>query len=418
MSRARHIGKVVVDFQWQSVPAMRLPPRRFRPDRTYLVTGAFGGFGQALVRWLVQQGARNLALAGRRGAGAAGARELMDELAKAGAVARTCSLDVSDGESVRALLEDIRQSGAPLGGIFHLAAVLDDSLLASYDDARLSAVMAPKAQGALNLHRFSAGDPVDHFVTFSSISQVIGNIGQGAYCAANAYLDALVRNRRANGLPGLSIAWGVLSDAGMTARTKGLVSQLQNRGIRPFTTGQALAALDSLMDAAPANVVFADVDWEKWADTSEAAKTPRFSLLVHTTASSDRLTELRRKLSSLPSPKRAGLLEESIRTALGEVLGTPADRIPLDRSLDSLGVDSLMAVELTINLEREVGVRLPSTLLMQGPSITALAAYILKELFAVERLEEMNIESLSEAEADAMLEMLIASGELSLEAAE
>jgi acyl transferase domain-containing protein/NAD(P)-dependent dehydrogenase (short-subunit alcohol dehydrogenase family)/acyl carrier protein len=418
MSRARHIGKVVVDFQGQSVPAKRLRPKRFRPDRTYLVTGAFGGFGQALVRWMVQQGARNLALAGRSGAGAPGARELMDEVAKAGAVARTCSLDVSDGESVRALLEDIRQSGAPLGGIFHLAAVLDDSLLASYDDARLSAVMAPKAQGALNLHRFSAGDPVDHFVLFSSISQVIGNIGQGAYCAANAYLDALARNRRANGLPGLSIAWGVLSDAGMTARAKGLVAQLQNRGIRAFTTAQALAALDSFMDAAPANVVFADVDWEKWADTSEAAKTPRFSLLVHTTASSDRLTELRRKLSSLPSAERAGLLEESIRTTLGEVLGTPADRIPLDRSLDSLGVDSLMAVELTINLEREVGVRLPSTLLMQGPSITALAAHILKELFAVDRLEEMNIESLSEAEADAMLEMLIASGELNLEAAE
>jgi acyl carrier protein len=316
------------------------------------------------------------------------------------------------------MLAPVRQRGAPLGGIFHLAAVLDDSLLASYDNSRLSAVMAPKARGALNLHRFSAGDPVDHFVMFSSISQVMGNIGQGAYCAANAYLDALARNRRAIGLPGLSIAWGMLGDAGMTARAKGLVAQLQNRGIGAFTTTQALAALDSLMDSASANIAFADVDWEKWADTTENAKTPRFSLLVHAAASSDRLIELRRKLSSLPSAQRAGMLEEPIRTALGAVLGTPADRIPVNRSLDSLGVDSLMAVELTISLEREVGVKLPPTLLMQGQSVTVLAAYVLKELFAVNRLEEINIESLSEAEADAMLEMLIASGELNLEAAE
>jgi len=416
MSRARHIGKVVVDFQDQSVPALRLPPKRFRPDRTYLVTGAFGGFGQALVRWMVRQGARTLALVGRQGATAAGAVELMAELAKAGIDARACSLDVSDAESVRVLLEDIRQSGAPLGGVFHLAAVLDDGLLGSYETSRLNAVMAAKARGALNLHRFSAGDPVDHFVLFSSVSAVIGNIGQGAYCAANAYLDALARHRRSNALPGLSVAWGVLGDAGMATRSEGLVALLEDRGIRAFTTAQALAALDSLMGSPATNIALADVDWEKWAKVNENAKTPRFSLLVHAVTGGDRLAEFRRELSSFSFDQRVGILEESIRTALGAVLGTPVDQLPLDRSLDSLGVDSLMAVELAVSLEQEVGVKLPTPLLMQGPSITILAAYVLKELFTVDQLEDINIESLGEAEADAILQRLIASDELNMHA--
>jgi acyl carrier protein len=206
----------------------------------------------------------------------------------------------------------------------------------------------------------------------------------------------------------------VLGDTGVAARTQGLVAQLQTLGIRAFAAAEALAALGVLMDDAPPNIAFADVDWQRWAATSEVSKTSRFSLVVHASDTSDRVSTLRRELAPLSPSERAARLEEAIRTALSAVLRTSPNKIPLDRSLDRLGVDSLMAVELTLNLEQEVGIKLPTTLLMQGPSVSTLAAHLLRELLAIDRLEEAAVDKLSEAETDAMLEMLIASGELTL----
>lgn len=410
MARAKHIGKVVVEFSGDRVPALRLPRPRFRNDRTFLVTGAFGGFGEALVRWMAGEGARHLVLVGRSGPRSGG---LMEDLAAAGVEARVARLDISDGRAVRDLLAGIRTGDAPLGGVFHAAMVLDDGLIAGYGAERLRAVMAPKALGALHLHRESADDPLEHFALFSSVAQLIGNAGQGAYCAANAYLDGLARHRRARGLPGLSVAWGVLGDAGVAART-GVVGQLEAAGLRAFTTAEALAALGPLLDAGPANITCADIDWERWAAGAALARTPRFGAIVRTMGGGDRLSDLRRKLAELPAPERIGFLEVKVRTALGTVLRSDPAAIPLDRSLDGLGVDSLMAVELALGLEQDTGIKLPTTLLIQGPSVTALAGQLVKELLAVERLAETPVEALSEAETDAMLEALIGAGELDL----
>jgi NADP-dependent 3-hydroxy acid dehydrogenase YdfG/acyl carrier protein len=388
-----------------------MPPPRFRKDRTYLVTGAFGGFGMALVRWLAREGARHLVLVGRRGAATEQSRAMVAELAAEGVRVDTRALDVSDLEMVERSLADIRHDRPPLGGIFHLAMTLDDALLPSLDAQRLAAVMQPKAVGAWHLHCTSAGEPLEHFVLFSSVAQVVGNMGQGAYCAANAFLDGLARRRRAEGLPGLSIAWGVLRDAGVAARGDGLVEQLEQLGIGAFTTAQALEALGQLMDNSPATITFADVDWQRWAGHSALAVTPRFNQLVESSQSGDRLAALRRELADHPPAERLGVLQAQLATVLGAVLDIPADRIPLDRSLDNLGVDSLMAVELSASFEEKTGVRLATSLLMQRPTLTALAAHVLNEALATDNFNEMALDELSEAETGALLEQLATPGE-------
>lgn len=411
MSRARHIGKVVVDFRDQKVPALRLPPPRVRKDRTYLVTGAFGGFGRALVRWLAREDARHLVLAGRRGPATEQDRAMVAELQAEGVRVDARALDVADLGMVEKLLTDIRHNGPPLGGIFHLAMVLDDALLPSLDARRLAAVMQPKAVGAWHLHRASAGDPLDHFVLFSSVAQVVGNIGQGAYCAANAFLDGLARRRRAEGLPGLSIAWGVLRDAGVAARGDGLVEQLERLGIRAFTTARALEALGQLMDNSPATITFAEVDWQRWASHTALAATPRFNQLVESSMSGDRLAAFGRELAEHPPAERLGVLHAQLAVTLGALLGIPADRIPLDRSFDDLGVDSLMAVELSASFEEKTGVKLSTSLLMQRATVTAIAAHVLNEILATNHFDEMALDEPSEAETGALLEQLAAPGE-------
>lgn len=411
MSRARHIGKVVLDLLDQQVPALRLPPSRFRKDRAYLVTGAFGGFGMALVRWLAREGARHLVLVGRSGPATEQGRGLVAELEAQGIRVDARALDVADLGMVEKLLTEIRQDGSPLGGVFHLAMVLDDALLPSLDARRLAAVMQPKAVGAWNLHCASAGEPLDHFVLFSSVAQVVGNLGQGAYCAANAFLDGLARRRRAEGLPGLSIAWGVLRDAGVAARGDGLVEQLEKLGIRAFTTARALEALGQLMDNSPATITFADLDWQRWASHTALAATPQFTQLVESSVSGDRLAAFRRELADHPPAEQLGVLQAQLAAALSALLGIPADRIPLDRSFDNLGVNSLMAVELSASFEEKTGVKLATSLLMERPTLTALADHVLNEALATNNFDEMALDDLSEAETGALLEQLGAPGE-------
>ena len=417
MSRARHIGKVVIDFRDQRVPAVRLARQRVRADRTYLVTGAFGGFGRALARWLVREGAGTLVLVGRRGAQSPGADSLVSELTAAGARVAVRAVDVANLDAVRALMAGIRRDGPPLAGVFHAAMVLDDEWLSALDARRFDAVMAPKALGAWNLHTCTVDDPIEHFVLFSSVAQVLGNVRQGAYCAANGFLDGLARRRRADGRPALAIAWGLIGDAGVAARTDGLVAQLERLGIRALTTTQALAALGPLMDGAPASLAIADLDWAAWAAHAGLGTTPRFGHVVKSSADGDRLSTFRRELAAQPPAERAAALESMIRADLGTVLGTPPDRLPTDRSIESFGVDSLMAVELALALEERSGVRLSTSLLMQGPTISTLASHLLAEALAVKRLDESAVESLSDAETDAMLEQLAASGDLDLSAA-
>jgi acyl carrier protein len=171
------------------------------------------------------------------------------------------------------------------------------------------------------------------------------------------------------------------------------------------------------MDLAPASLAIADIDWAAWAAHTGLGATPRFGQLVKSSAHGDRLSTFRRELAAQPPADRAAALESMIRADLGTVLGTPPDRLPTDRSIESLGVDSLMAVELAVALEQRSGVKLSTSLLMQGPTISTLASHLLAEALAVERLDESAVESLSDAETDAMLELLAASGDLDLSAA-
>ena len=144
---------------------------------------------------------------GRRGAQSPGADRVVPELTAAGSHVAVRALDVANLDAVRALMADIRRDGPPLAGVFHAAMVLDDEWLSSLDARRFDAVMAPKALGAWHLHTCTVDDPIEHFVLFSSVAQVLGNVKQGAYCAANGFLDGLARRRRADGRPALAIAW-------------------------------------------------------------------------------------------------------------------------------------------------------------------------------------------------------------------
>ena len=182
--------------------------RALDTERTVLITGAGGGLASPIARHLVAaHGARRLLLASRSGPDAEGAEELRAELGQLGADVRIVACDVSDRARLARLLESIAPEH-PLGAVVHAAGLLADGTVASLDAEAIETVFAPKADAAWHLHELTAGADLSAFVLCSSAAATLGAPGQGNYAAANAFLDALARGRRAEGLPATSIAWG------------------------------------------------------------------------------------------------------------------------------------------------------------------------------------------------------------------
>ncbi|MGH7735956.1 MAG: SDR family oxidoreductase, partial [Gemmatimonadales bacterium] len=234
----------------------------FRADATYLITGGLGALGRVVATWMVEQGARHLVLMGR-GATEASAQETLDALRAAGTEVMVARGDVTRADQVAAVLESIGASMPPLRGVVHAAGVLDDGIVARLDERQLREVMAPKVQGAWNLHALTRDAALDFFVLFSSAASLLGSPGAANYAAANAFLDALAWQRRAEGRPALSIDWGPWAGLGFSARAQAH-GHLTQHGVEALPAAECLRALTYLLPRSATQVAVLHVDWARW----------------------------------------------------------------------------------------------------------------------------------------------------------
>jgi acyl carrier protein len=378
----------------------------FEQDATYLLTGAFGGLGLPLAEWMVARGARHLMLTGRRDPDDAIERAIA-ELRQQGAEVVVARADVSRRADLEGAFERIEGSMPPLRGLFHLAGALDDGVLAQQSWDRFAGVMASKVEGAWNLHDLTRDMPLDFFVMFSSGASLIGSPGQGNHAAANAYLDALAFDRRAQGLPGLSVAWGAWADVGAAVQHDLGASS----AFRLMAPAAALRCLGRLLSGDHTLVGVADVNWPELARRS-LSKIPFLRQVMEAEPLQDaapaaRRSSLREELQGTTPARRRGLLQDRIAGEAARILGIDPDR-PLDpeRPLQELGLDSLMAVELRNALGQAVERELPATLLFDHPTLASLvdfvAAGVLDEVTAAAD-DGVDDDDLSENELEELL---------------
>ncbi|WP_410612235.1 type I polyketide synthase [Amycolatopsis sp. lyj-109] len=375
ISQAKHVGKNVL-----TVPATP------DPDGTVLVTGGTGTLGRLLARHLVTtHGVKHLLLAGRRGPDAPGAAELVAELTALGAETRVVSCDVADRAELEALLRPVN-----LTGVVHTAGVLDDGVVESLTPERIDAVLGPKIDAALNLHELTRDRDLAWFALYSSLAGVAGAAGQANYAAANAALDALAARRRADGLPGVSLAWGQWAEAsGMTAALDDEDrSRIARSGIGALGTAEALALFDAAQVAGAACVVPVRVDLAALRAQAEhlpalwhglvRVRTRRAAGLPAGTAGTAALAA---RLAGLAGDDVRRFLLDLVRTHVAAVLGHDgADAVEPAKAFKDLGFDSLTAVELRNRLTAVTGLRLPATVVFDHPNPHALAALLQAEL--------------------------------------
>ena len=360
ISQARHVGKVVLTM-----------PRQWDPDGTVLVTGGTGGVGRLLVKHLVtRHGVRNLLLAARHG----GADDLVADLAALGAKAEVATCDVSDREQVRALVE-----GRPLTAVIHAAGVVDDGLIESLDADRVATVLRPKVDAAWHLHELTRDHDLAAFVLFSSGTGIVGNAGQAAYAAANTFLDALAVHRRAQGLPAVSVAWGLWGiGAGMAdALTRRDLDRIAGTGLPALTADHGLAFYDGAMGVADPAVVALRVD----VATLRAHRTVPHVLrgLAPSAGRREAATAGKDLLGRLPSLRPAdqlALVLSAVCTEVAAVLSLRAAAVMPGQPFKDLGFDSLTSVDLRNRLNSLTGLRLAPTVVFEHPSPEALAGHI------------------------------------------
>jgi NADPH:quinone reductase-like Zn-dependent oxidoreductase/thioesterase domain-containing protein/acyl carrier protein len=381
MAQGKHVGKNVLRFDLETIPVAPCtePAHRFDAGASYLVTGGAGGLGLEVAKWLAGGGARHLVLMSRSGPRDEAVRDDLDALRASGVTVVDARGDVTRRADVERVLAEGAASGRPLRGVFHAAMVLDDDALVALDARRVARVMEPKIAGAWNLHLATRACPLDHFVCFASFSAVCGAPRQASYNAGNAFLDALAHHRRAAGLPALSIDWGTIAGAGFLERTPKTAEYLARVGLRPFQIREALEILDRLLRLDVGQIVVARVDWSSLARLIPlVAFSPTYAAVTRAGRTNEGGRSLAARVGAAEAGDRAALVEDFIVAQVGEVFGLADARLDRRAPLTSLGLDSLMTVELVNRMESLAGIRIPMATLFGGPSVEELARTVLR----------------------------------------
>ncbi|MBR9754181.1 MAG: SDR family NAD(P)-dependent oxidoreductase [Gammaproteobacteria bacterium] len=417
MQQARQIGKVVVTqragehaAEETSEGASAISHQRdalaanqktltIDPAGSYLVTGGLGGFGLRSAEWLAAIGARELVLLGRSGAASEEAQQGVARLEAQGVNVHALACDVADEAALSKVFARFGKSAdvngiAPLKGIIHAAAVIDDALIRHLDAERIQRVMTPKLEGARLLDRLSAEHALDFFVLYSSATTLFGNPGQSVYVAANHWLEGLAANRRARGLPATCARWGAIEDAGFLARNEKTREALKNRlGGDALMADHALACLGEMIRAdqnAQAlglpgrSLGVLELDWGALARFLPTAATPRFEEIARRAGEDDNSQAQQDDIAAA----LAGLSGEALQTAIVEILKgelskillIDASAIDVNKSVYDMGFDSLMGVELMTAVEARLGISIPVMMISEAATLWRLAERLMHKM--------------------------------------
>jgi polyketide synthase 5 len=352
MGAAEHTGKLVLDVpragQYAAVvPADRAPA--FRSDGAYVVTGGLGGLGLFLAEMMAKSGCGRIVLNGRS-TPSPEAQRVIDRIRRKGTEIEVELGDVAVPGTADRLVACATATGIPLRGVLHAAAVVEDATLANITDDLLDRDWAPKALGAWRLHEATSTASLDWFCGFSSAAAMVGSPGQGAYAAANSWLDSFARWRRSKGLPAQVIAWGAWAQIGAGQ------AMADNDGMA-IDPEDGAYAFDALMRHTRVYSGYAPVAGAAWL-TAFAQTSPFAEAFASMGQDRSGTSEFLEELRLLPREDWAARVRRLISEEMSLILRRSVDA---DRPLSEYGLDSLGTLELRTRLEAETGVRIGST---------------------------------------------------------
>ncbi|KAL2821358.1 hypothetical protein BDW59DRAFT_164238 [Aspergillus cavernicola] len=365
MSSGKHTGKIVITAEESDlVPMAQVnPTKQLQLNGSHLIVGGLTGIGREIAKWLATKGAKYLILMSRN-AETSDSKHFQAELLQAtGTRALLLSGDVANMADVqRGLTECERQSFPPIKGVIQAAAVLQDAMFDNMTHEQWEKAIRPKLHGTRNLHEcFQSPQDLDYFIMLSSVTAIVGSLGQANYTAGGTYQDVLALTRQSQGLPATSIDLGSVLSAGIAARTKGIHERLERSGYCAHEIREVLSLVASAIDCQQpkrAQIITGLAQWTlpgdiPWRHESrffelglkpndDPSSSQRSTLRSTTAPLKDRL----KGLSASESDKILSLLVEAIGARLAEMFSLSESEIDPETPLSRYGVDSLVAVEL------------------------------------------------------------------------
>ncbi len=348
MSGAQHTGKLVLDVPRTGRSRVMVPPAQvgvFRSDGAYIITGGLGGLGLFLAEKMAAAGCGRIVLSSRSQPNPE-ALAMIDRIHENGTDVVVERGDIVEAGTAQRLVATATATGLPVRGVLHLAAVIEDATLANITDDLIERDWAPKVYGAWNLHTATASQPLDWFCSFSSAAALVGSPGQGAYAAANSWLDAFTRWRRSRGLPATAIAWGAWAQIGRGAA----LAEGAEVAIAP---DEGAYALEALLRHDRACTGYAPISGTPWL-TAFAQRSPFAESFRSNGQSSTGTSKVRAELDELALDEWPTRLRRLISEQVTLILRRNIDP---DRPLSEYGLDSLGGLELLTRIQTETGVR-------------------------------------------------------------
>ena len=422
MQQGKHQGKIIITQLTPHLPIspnphlpispapylpISLSPQLLNsPTGTYLITGGMGAIGLQIAEWLITQGIKNIVLLGRSDLKPE-FKSRLEKLQESTQV-NLIKADIANTNQLAQALLQIESTLPPLRGVIHCAGVTCDRTINQQDWSSFSKVLAPKVQGAWNLHQLTQKYDLYHFILFSSASSLLGSPGQANYCAANAFLDTLAHGRRNLGLPAISINWGAWQNTGLAANTQ-VTASLKQKGIDSLEPKNAIAILEQLLLYNPTQIGIIPINWNVWQQHHTV--TNFYSNLVNLER---KPANIKQELPVANITQSRDCLIKYITEQVANILGIKdSSKIDLDLGFVELGLDSLSSVELRNKLQSGCNLKLSPTVIFDYSNIKKLADHLSSLILKNDLKQKKNsikqddnltqIEDLSEAEAEALL---------------
>ncbi len=355
----------------------------FRENGVYIITGGTGGIGYLIAKHIAQKKGVKLVLVGRTVPNSI-INDKIKELKTLGAEVEYHRADVSDRNAVFEMVNKVKALFGAVHGVIHCAGITRDSFIVKKSLNEINEVLNSKIFGTIALDDATKNEKLDFFVMFSSLSGVIGNVGQSDYAFANCFIDNFAEERERLHKKGkrsgktLSINWPFWSEGGMRIESGTIASIEEATGIIPLDTGKGISFFEEALNCSSTRViplVGNSSVIRAFMNKEEGFLEEKQEMMLDEKDEGELLKKAEKYLKSL--------LSKEIKLSVSEISS--------NEPMENYGIDSVMIMFMTRELEKHFG-KLSKTLFFEYGRIADLTQYFIKKHKSA-LLKQLGVES-------------------------
>ena len=363
-------------------------------EAAYIITGGTGAIGQVYTEYLIDKGAENIILLSRSNA----KEEIINKInlwKERGINVVLEKVDVSNKDEVTAFVEKVKESGIKIKGLIHTAGTLEDMLIKDQSLSSFEKLFKTKVFGTYNLHHALKNEELDFFIMMSSITSIVGNMGQANYAAANYFMNTFAEYRRGLGMPAMAVCWGPWTDGGMATQSDDVIKNVSINGIYSMSNDLGKKMIDKVFNKDISSIVVVNANWKLYSEKTGVEEVTQFlsEFIEEDRSARNNKVNVKEdfieKFKTLDSIDRSEYLLKKLQEITAEIMGfNDINNLSLDKSFTEQGADSLIIFSIRNEIRKLLNEEIDISVFYNYPSLRKLSEYILNDVIVLENAEE------------------------------